>query len=130
LRIPVATVPAEAGAPAVAPVPASAPQFTPPRITVDVLLQMLRDTNVADREWAAKELSILRAKDHPNVVQALQSAAKDPEPCVRLAALRAVVAMKAEPQQIYAAATPLLQDPDSQIRTEAYQDLRRIGVMR
>jgi hypothetical protein len=102
----------------------------PARITLPVLLEMLRGKDADDRAWAAAQLAILPARENPHVLQALLAATRDSSPEVRLAALRSVVAMQAEPSQVYTAAAPMVRDPDGRIRVEAYEDLRRIGVVR
>jgi hypothetical protein len=93
-------------------------------------MEMLRAKQADDRAWAAAQLSILPAASNPQVVQSLLLATRDPSPDVRLAALRAVVAMHAQPNEVYAAAAPMVRDPDGRVRVEAYEDLRRIGVVR
>jgi hypothetical protein len=101
-----------------------------PSITLDVLLEMLRGSAADDREWAATELAILPARNNPRVVQALVQSARDPVPSVRVAALRSLVRMRAGQAEVYTAAAPLLQDPDNQVRLEAYQTLRNISAVR
>jgi hypothetical protein len=107
-------------------------QVTPaaPRITLDSLLAMLTGKNADDRQWAATQLSILPAQNNPRVVRALMESTRDPEPAVRIASLRSLVSMHAPPNEVYAVAVVLLRDPDGRVRIEAYEDLRRIGVVR
>jgi hypothetical protein len=103
---------------------------TPPRITLPVLLGMLKASSVEDREWAASQLAILPARRFPQAVQALQQGTGDREASVRLACLNALAVMNLEPGQLYTAAAPLSQDPDGHVRTRAYEELRRLGMVR
>jgi hypothetical protein len=129
-----AASPAFVPAPLPAPEPmaqheAKAPAAHGPRITLAVLLEMMHGKSADDREWAASQLAILPARSNPQAVQALLDATRDPSAGVRLASLRSLIGMHAEPNMIYAAASPLLRDPDGRVRVEAYEDLRRIGVV-
>jgi hypothetical protein len=91
---------------------------------------MLKASSVEDREWAASQLAILPARRYPQVVQALQQATADREASVRLASLNALAVMSLEPGQLYAAAAPLSQDPDGRVRARAYEELKRLGMVR
>lgn len=81
-------------------------------------------TQTAQRAWAASRLAVLDPARNPYVVEALRGAAKgDTAPMVRVAAIQALVQMKAESPVVLATLEQARSDRDPRVRDEAEQAL-------
>jgi hypothetical protein len=126
------------------PTPAPAPVFRPavpaatarPEAGADEqaarLLAVLRDAPDAEaRDWAAGRLQHVNWRSHPEVVQALVSAAlKDPTPAVRTSCIRSLNQMDAQATNVLTALDTLLADRDPAVKQAAEEALRGLLLRR
>jgi glycosyltransferase involved in cell wall biosynthesis len=107
------------------------PQPAAPGLTVsniEELLGVLRDSLYASqREWAAANLATVDGRAHPEVVEALRTAARtDGAPTVRATCVRCLIRLKANTPAVMALLKDLQADPDPRVRREAS---RALGIL-
>jgi hypothetical protein len=74
----------------------------------------------SQREWAAESMAAVDWRSHPQVVQALTTAAKeDPAPTVRASCVRCLASMKVNTQPVITVVRGLKNDSDPRVRQEA-----------
>jgi hypothetical protein len=74
----------------------------------------------SQREWAAESMAAVDWRTHPQVVQALTTAAKeDPAPSVRASCVRCLAAMKVNTVSVVTVVQGLKSDKDPRVRQEA-----------
>jgi hypothetical protein len=74
----------------------------------------------SQREWAAESMAAVDWRTHPQVVQALTTAAKeDPAPTVRASCIRCLASMKVGTQPVIVVVRGLKNDSDQRVRQEA-----------
>jgi hypothetical protein len=98
--------------------------LTPVKPTADNIHQMeatLRDSLYpSQREWAAESMAAVDWRTHPQVVQALATAAKeDPAPTVRASCVRCLATMKVNTLPVITVVRGLKNDSDPRVRQEA-----------
>jgi hypothetical protein len=108
--------------------PLTAGKPTPER--VQQMVVALRDSLYpSQREWAVENMSAVDWRAHPQVVQALMTAAKeDPAPTVRASCVRCLANMKVNTMPVYSAVRDLKNDTDSRVRQEAERAMSVLTV--
>jgi hypothetical protein len=89
------------------------------------MVTALRDSLYpSQREWAAQSLSAADWRSHPEVIQALTTAARDdPAATVRAGCVRCLTRMKANTAPVLSVVRDLRKDADPRVRQEAEQAL-------
>jgi len=92
---------------------------------IQKMVTALRDSLYpSQREWAAESMAAVDWRNHPQVVQALTTAAKDdPAGTVRAGCVRCLAKMKANTVPVVTVVRDLRRDPDPRVRQEAEQAL-------
>jgi hypothetical protein len=97
---------------------------------IQQMLSTLRDSLYpSQREWAADSLAMTDWRTHPQVVQALVTAAKeDPAATVRAGCVRCLAKMNVNTVPVVTAVQALRTDTDPRVRQEAEQALSKLGA--
>jgi hypothetical protein len=104
------------------------PQLAAPAATVQQALRVLRESAYPDqREWAASCLAAADWRAHPEVIDALATAArKDSAATVRVWCVRALARLNANTMTVMTALHELQGDRDPRVRNEVGQALTRL----
>jgi hypothetical protein len=97
---------------------------------VQQMVSTLRDSLYpSQREWAADSLAMVDWRTHPQVVQALMTAAKeDPAATVRAGCVRCLAKLNVNTMPVVTAVQALRSDTDPRVRQEAEQALSKLGA--
>jgi HEAT repeat protein len=98
------------------------------RLTAATFRKMAQSEDAASRELALETLGILRADDDATL-NTLSTALKDLDPKVRLAAVKALLAVSWKTQTALPALTACLDDPSPDVRAAAKETLNQIQKM-